>query len=113
MENEEVQSYSEWKVFLSMLKLSSWKHFRRFRKSVIYILPVGPFPDEMLSGLVSPQLTFLQALVNFGEAFFHGMSIKILPVIEYKEIGCKTRIHHKTGQLQLLLPGKYIFNHNL
>ena len=105
-EEEEVQSYSEWKVFLLWMKMSSWKLFRRFHKSVIYILPVGPFPEEMLSSLVSPQLSFLQALITFGEAFFIGMSIKVLPVIEYKEIGCKTRLHHKTGQLQLFLPGK-------
>jgi len=103
-EEEEVQSYSEWKVFISWMKLSSWKNFKRLRKSVVYILPVGPFPEEMLSSLVSPQLTFLQALVSFGEAFFMGISLKVLPVIEYKEIGCKTRFHNKTGQLQLLLP---------
>ena len=91
------------------MKLSSWKQFRRFHRSVVYILPVGPFPEEMLSSLVSPQLSFLQALVTFGEAFFIGMSIKVLPVIEYKEIGCTTRLHHKTGQLQLFLPGMIFY----
>ena len=111
-EEEEVQSYSEWKVFMSWMKLSSWKNFKRLRKSVVYILPVGPFPEEMLSSLVSPQLTFLQSLVSFGEAFFMGISLKVLPVIEYKEIGCKTRFHSKTGQLQLLLPGKETYMSN-
>lgn len=105
-EEEEVQSYAEWKIFMSWIKLSSWRYFRRLRKSVLYILPIGPFPDGMLSSLVSPQLTFLQALITFGESFFMGMSIKPLPVIEYKEIGCTTRLHNRTGQLQLFLPGR-------
>ncbi len=104
-EEEEVQSYLEWKYFISWIKLSSLKQFRRLRKSVIYILPIGPFPENMLVSLVSPQLSFLQSLVNFGEAFFPGISFKLLPEIEYEEIGCETRIHQKTGQLQLLLPG--------
>ena len=109
-EDEEIQSYAEWKVFVSWLKLTSWKHFRRFRKSVVYILPIGPFPEGLLNALVSPQLSFLQALVCFGEAFFSGISFQILPEIEFKEIGCTTRIHNKAGQLQLLLPGKVTLN---
>ena len=105
---EEVQSYAEWKNFMTWMKLSSLKNFRRLRKSTIYILPIGPFPEGILSSLVSPQLTFLQALITFGEAFFPGLCFKVLPEIEFKEIGCNTRINRKTGQLQLLLPGQLI-----
>ncbi len=103
----EVQSYLEWKNFMSWIKLSSLKQFRRLRKSIVYILPIGPFPENMLVSLVSPQLTFIQSLMSYCEAFFPGMTFKLLPQIEYKEIGCKTRIHRKSGQLQLLLPGMY------
>eukprot|EP00794_Sanderia_malayensis_P018269 gene18269-20089_t len=103
-DDEEVQSYSEWKYFMSWIKLSSLKQFRRLRKSVIYLLPIGPFPVDMLASLVSPQLGFLHSLVSFGEAFFPGMSFKLLPEVDYEATGCQTRIHQKTGQLQLLLP---------
>ena len=104
---EEPQSYAEWKVFMSMTRLSSWKLWRRLNKSNIYILPVGPFPDDLLSNLVSSHWTLLQTLRSFAESFFPGIDFKFLPMIEHNEFGCKTRIHKETGQLQLLISGKY------
>lgn len=105
-DEKEMQSYAEWKYFMTWMKLSSVKNFRRLRRSTVYILPIGPFPEGILCSLVSPQMTFLQSLTTFGEAFFPGLCFKVLPEIEFKEIGCNTRIHKKTGQLQILLPGE-------
>lgn len=106
-DGERSQSYMEWKSFTSWNKLSSWSQFKRWRRQKVYILPIGPMPDCLLtSSLGNSTWNLMKILEEFVTVFFPGLCVCFLPTIEYKEILCKTRIHAKSNQLQLLLSGR-------
>lgn len=63
-------------------------------RKIIYLLPVGEFPDT------APPLASLSKIVH---AFF-TLEVRVLPAVEVADLRVKTRIHDRTRKRQLLAP---------
>ncbi len=64
------------------------------RRRIIYLLPLGAFPDT------APSIASLQAVVR---AYFQ-LEVKVLPAIAIMDVTVKTRTNQNTQKRQLLAP---------
>ena len=104
LDRREIQTYAEWKVQGCFRNLDR-RQRKRSKRKLVYILPVGPFPEALWEPIQGTEISLFQMIANFVEIFFHGMNIKIMDQILLSEVNCKHRIHPVTGKLQLLVSG--------
>lgn len=65
--------------------------------STIYIQTIGSF------GEVGPQTDqYVEWLIEYCQAFFYGLSVKLLPAVTVSETGCAFRINSNSHNLQIL-----------
>ena len=81
---ERPQSYADF--------LDANTHVPSGARSVLYLLPIGAFPDS------APPVSALAAVAR---AFFQ-IEVRVLPAVAVREVAAKTRVHH--GKRQLLAP---------
>ena len=98
------QTVNQWKNHTTFKKYTSFKRFKRGRKHKIYFTLIGPFPDYFFS-----HNEFSYELKNsiklFLEIFFPGKTVVFIGDIDHRDLHIHTRIHEKSKQLQLFLPG--------
>lgn len=104
---DQPQTYPQWKVQTDFRKLN-WRQRKRMRRKVIYILPIGPFPDFMEKTVKDSKYTFFEIIERFVGLYFLGMSVTILEPVGIRDLKCKTRIHHITRQEQVFIGGKVV-----
>lgn len=105
LDRREIQTYAAWKVQSCFRNLNR-RQRKRSKRKIIYILPVGPFPEALWEPIQGTEnISLFQLIANFVGIFFHGMNIKIMDQILVTEVNCKQRIHPVTGKLQLLVSG--------
>lgn len=106
LDRREIQTYSEWKVQGCFRNLSR-RQRKRTKQRIIYILPIGPFPEAIWKPVEGMETSVFQLIANFVGIFFLGMRVKIMDQILVTEMNCKRRIHAVTGKLQLLVSGRH------
>ena len=105
LDRREIQTYSEWKVQGCFRNLSR-RQRKRSKQRIIYILPIGPFPEATWKPVEGMETSVFQVIAKFVGIFFLGMRVKIMDQIFVTEMNCKRRIHAVTGKLQLLVSGR-------
>ncbi|CAN9508625.1 unnamed protein product [Ophioblennius macclurei] len=65
--------------------------------NVIYLQTIGSFGD---AGAKTDQ--YVEWLRDYCQAFYHGLSVKLLPPISVCETGCSFRINRNSHNLQIL-----------
>ena len=103
----EIQTYPEWKVQMCFRNLRK-HHRKRSRQSIIYILPVGPFPKVLRTPIERGSVSTFELIRRFVSCYFIGMTVKFLEEIAVTKVNCKQRFHPVTGKLQLLVTGQSI-----
>ena len=90
------QTYRKWK---STMDVNFRLRLLRGHRSVIYIQPIGTFPDFVVAG------GFFELLRSYAQAFFHGMTVRLLETLPAAEgdWGVRSRTHAVTGQRQILV----------
>ena len=104
----EIQTYPEWKVQMCFRNLRK-HHRKRSRQSIIYILPVGPFPKVLQTPIERGSVSTFELIRRFVSCYFFGMTVKFLEEIAVTKVNCKQRFHPVTGKLQLLVTGQSIW----
>ena len=66
------------------------------------VFPVGSFGE---AGARTDQ--YVEWLRDYCQAFFHGLSVKLLPAVTVAETGCSFRVNSHSYNLQILT-GKYL-----
>ena len=107
LDRREMQTYPEWKVQTCFRNLRRHQR-KRSQQRIIYILPIGPFPEVLWKPIVQGTISTFELIRRFVSVFFHGMTVKIMDEIAVTKINCKQRLHPVTGKLQLLVTGKGI-----
>uniref|UniRef100_A0A8C6TJT7 Archaemetzincin-2 n=1 Tax=Neogobius melanostomus TaxID=47308 RepID=A0A8C6TJT7_9GOBI len=65
--------------------------------NTIYIQTIGSFGD---AGAQTEQ--YVEWLRDYCQAFFHGLTVKLLPAVTVEETGCSFRINSNSHNLQIL-----------
>lgn len=104
LDRREIQTYCEWKVQTCFRNLNRGQR-KRSKRRIIYILPIGPFPEALLEPFPEVDMTLLELIANFVGIFFQGMKAKLMDKVNFIDINCRQRIHAVTGKLQLLVSG--------
>ncbi|CAD5125360.1 unnamed protein product [Dimorphilus gyrociliatus] len=71
------------------------------RRRVIYLQPLGEFPDFIHNFSFENIKGFFQVLQKYLSVFFYGFDVQILPQRPYGDY--KTRVHQKTEKEQILV----------
>ena len=98
------QTYPLWKVNMSFVKLD-FRQRKRLKQTTIYLLPIGPFPNNIVFSEESLGVSLFELLCKFASVFFYGMKVKLLASVNVDELNCKTRVHPKTKKKQILVGG--------
>ena len=105
---DQPQTFPEWKVQTDFRKLH-WRQMKRMRRRIIYILPIGPFPDFVNDRVNERSWTLFEIIQRFVAVFFLGMVVKVLEPVNIFDLKCKTRTHHLTKQQQVFIGGRYLY----
>ncbi|KAM3592109.1 uncharacterized protein V6R79_012702 [Siganus canaliculatus] len=74
--------------------------------NTIYIQTIGSFGE----GVQTDQ--YVEWLREYCQAFFHGLSVKLLPPVAISETGCSVRVNSNSHNLQVLTGDLLRFLHN-
>lgn len=107
LDRREIQTYCEWKVQTCFRNLNRGQR-KRTKRRIIYILPIGPFPEALLEPFPEMDMTLFELIANFVGIFFQGMKAKLVDKVNFIDINCRQRIHAVTGKLQLLVSGEQV-----
>ena len=103
--HEQPQTFPQWKVQTDFRRLN-WRQRKRMQQKIIYILPIGPFPDFVNTAVKGSKWTLFELIKQFVGLYFVGMAVQTLEPVDIRDLKCKTRVHHLTKQRQVLIGGK-------